>query len=508
MKGIALIGMPGSGKTTIGRLLSRYLGWDFIDMDEEIQKASGLSINEIFSHYGEQHFRTLEKEMLLKYSGNNRVISTGGGVVIDKENRKILSENLQSFYLKTPLGALFNRLKEKKDRPLLKGNLLQNLKELYSKRKSLYEKTGLTINTKGLHPQEVAAVIIRHLQIEDTPTPVSSSVHPFIVGRISLSKLSNYPTITTKRVWHIYKNFITSEKLHITDDGEAVKDIKSLEILFQKFIQWRVERTDSLVAIGGGALTDAVGFAAATFKRGCKLINIPTTLLGQVDAAIGGKNAINMAKIKNIIGTFKHPEQVLADPSFTLSLSYERFAEGIIEGLKMGLVTSPSLYEFIKANLKKLKDRELKTLKEFVRLGAEAKLRVVERDPYDQGERMILNFGHTVGHAIESTYNISHGSAVAMGMVFSIAASRKLDTSKLKPSTEEALSIIQEIGITPRLEIKPEYLWERLMQDKKIRDGKLSFVLLKDVGKAVILSISPEQLKGILEVGINEISGH
>ncbi len=506
MKGVALIGMPGSGKTTIGKLLSKHLGWKFIDIDEEIQKSAELSISEIFSQYGEAHFRTLEKETLLKHIGENRVISTGGGIVIDKDNRKLLSERMQTFYLKTPLGALFNRLKDKRDRPLLAGDLLQRLKGLYANRRALYESLGHTVNTRGLSTEEVAAVIVRHIDTGETPTSIASSVHPITVGKVSLSNFENHPVVTTKKVWHIYKGFIPSKRLYIAADGEAAKEIKSLEGIFHSLIQWKVERTDNIVAIGGGALTDAVGFAAATFKRGCKLTNIPTTLLGQVDAAIGGKNAINMAGIKNAVGTFKFPEEVLIDPTFTLSLPYERFAEGIVEGLKMGLVASSNLYEFTKAEMQQLKARQIRTLKEFVQMSAETKLRVVEKDPYDAGERMILNFGHTVGHAIESTYSISHGSAVAIGMIYSVVASRQLGISKLKPATqEEIIETIKGIGILPQIKIEPNAIRERLLQDKKIRDGKLRFVFLKDIGNPAVISVSPEQIKSILEVDIGEV---
>ena len=264
--------------------------------------------------------------------------------------------------------------------------------------------------------------------------------------------------------------------------------------IYETFVRWNIERGRAIAALGGGALTDAMGFATATFKRGCELVSIPTTLLGQIDAAIGGKNAINVGNIKNLVGTFKFPLRVFVDPAFTLSQEERRFFEGLVEAIKIGLVASREFFELIENSMKAIKKRNLKSISELIEIAIRLKLKISEKDPFDTNERRILNFGHTLGHAIEIQYGLSHGEAISLGMILALKLSSKLGTSK--PSIiDRVRELLNRIGMpTDERIIDISLLIDKMSQDKKIKKGKLSMILIRDIGMSEIKELEVKEL--------------
>lgn len=513
-RAITIVGLSGSGKSTIGKLLADALGLPFTDTDKEIEKETGMSVPEIFDKLGEKTFREIEKRVVLRSIGRGGVISLGGGAILHPESRKAIFEETVSFYIKVSIDELERRLKrEAEDRPLLRGDLRGRLEKLYRERKDIYEMAHFTIEGDDLSPQEVCALMAFNLQGVFEEDIIYSSLHDVYLKRVEWEDLNRLPLVVTESVYRIYKPFIRSSRLSIAPDGEEAKDLSFIERLYKTFIDWEVERKSTVIALGGGALTDAVGFATATFKRGCDLLSVPTTLLGQIDASIGGKTAINLGEIKNVIGAFKVPKVVLIDPTFTLSQDSKRFSEGLVEAIKIALVASRELLEFIEGNIDKMMERNLKVLAELLNKAVELKLRIAEKDLFDKSLRQILNFGHTLGHAIESTYGLSHGESVSLGMIFALKLGETLGITS-KGILRRTINLLRAIGMPTELEdLNLRELSFKLSQDKKIKDGKVNFIIIKDVGEPLIHPISVSELISYVSLlsprraPINPVSG-
>lgn len=500
-RAITIVGLSGCGKSTVGKLLSQALGLPFIDTDKEIEKETGISVPEIFDRFGEKTFREIEKRVVLRSIESGGVISLGGGAILDPESREAILEKSVSFYIKVSIDELERRLRPSaEDRPLLRGNLRDRLEKLYNARKALYEMAHHTIEGEGLSPEEICALMAMRLNGTFEEREIHSSIHEAHIKRIRWEELEPFPLVTTPTIRRIYGSFIRNARIEILPDGEEAKELRIVEGLYRRLMEWGIERKDKVISLGGGALSDAVGFTCATFKRGCRLALVPTTLLAQVDASIGGKTAINLGEVKNVVGTFKTPDDVFIDPTFTLSQAPKGFAEGLVEAIKIASVASRELFEFIEENLDEIKRRNLKLLSKLIGKAVELKLLIAGKDLFDGGIRQILNFGHTLGHAIESSYSLSHGESVSLGMIFALKLGKRLGITR-----EEALERIHNLlkGINMPTELgNPdlERLIMRLSQDKKLKGGKVNFVLIKDIGESRILPIDLNALKSYIEV--------
>lgn len=270
--------------------------------------------------------------------------------------------------------------------------------------------------------------------------------------------------------------------------GEENKNLNTVQNLYEHLIQNHYERKDLLVALGGGVVGDLTGFAAATYLRGIDFIQIPTTLLAQVDSSIGGKTGVDFACYKNMVGAFHQPKLVYMNISALKTLTDEQFACGIGEILKHGLIKDSSYYEWTINQMFEIQDREVSVLEEMISRSCEIKREVVEKDPTEKGERALLNFGHTLGHAIEKLkdFTLMHGQCVAIGYLAAAYISWKRELI----STEEFFEI-RDMNIGFSLPVSFEGLEtgdiiETTRSDKKMEQGKVKFVLLKGIGKAYI----------------------
>jgi len=498
-KAITIIGLSGSGKSTIGELLAEALGWPFTDTDKEIERETGMSVPEIFDKLGERTFREIERKVVLRSIDRGGVISLGGGAILDPESREAILSKSLSFYIRVSIDELERRLRVcAQDRPLLRGNLRERLMNLYEARKELYEMAHHIIDGDGLSPREICALMAMRLNGAFEEIELHSSLHSAQIGKVKWEGIRDFPLITTRKVRDIYGVLIENERVEVLPDGEEAKDIKVVERLYRRLIDWGVERKDCIVSFGGGALSDAVGFVSATFKRGCDFVSVPTTLLAQVDASIGGKTAINLGEIKNVIGAFKVPKIVLIDPVFTLSQEPRDYNEGLVEAIKIALVASPPLFSFIEEKLDQIRRRNLKTLIEVIRMAIELKLSIASKDLFDKGIRHILNFGHTLGHAIESAYGLKHGEAVSLGMVFALKLGERLGISR-KGVSERVVKMLESLSMPTELRsIDLGEIGVKMAQDKKIRGGKVNFVLVKDIGEPIIAPMDLSQLSSYL----------
>ena len=290
----------------------------------------------------------------------------------------------------------------------------------------------------------------------------------------------------------------------ILPDGERFKNWETLNLIFDGLLSERCERNTVLIALGGGVVGDMGGFAAACYQRGMPFIQVPTTLLSQVDSSVGGKTAINHPLGKNMIGAFYQPKLVLADISTLNTLPDRELKAGLAEVIKYGLIRDPEFFDWLEVNLEKLLVRDQSALVHAIRRSCANKAEVVAADERESGERALLNLGHTFGHAIETGMGYGewlHGEAVAAGTLIAAELSCALGWIDM-PTVARIERLFVRAGlpvIGPKLGVG-RYL-ELMSHDKKVQDGKLRLVLLKGIGKAVVSDVaSPEQVASAIQV--------
>jgi len=524
MNRIVLWGFMGSGKTTVGKLLARYLGWKFVDVDEEICRRSGKSIPQFFQQEGEEAFRTLESRIIRSFSHRFRVvIAPGGGAVTEPENVIALQPNTLMVHLSASPETLLQRLKGVKDRPLLlKGRSAQkNILRLLSLRQPYYDRIPFRVLTDGKTPQEVAQEILTLLpsSVEELTDKSSRLPTRIRMGRGITAHLQDFlqPSSYSAKVLFLsdpkvpalfrlqaktalsLSGFQVYEKLF--SSGEEVKNLSTVEEIWSALLEMKADRRTPVVVMGGGTLSDVAGFAASTYLRGLPLILIPTTLLAQVDAGVGGKNAIHFHSIINPIGTFYFPESVLIDPLFLLALPEKEVQSGMAEVVKASIIASPSLFACIQRNAGEILHRNLSVLEKVIRSAVRVKMRVVEKDPYEKGRRRVLNLGHTFAHALASAYpHLSHGEAVSIGLVLSARLSHTLGwASPTLP--KKVVALLKKFNLPtappPRFLSNPRFQ-KALSMDKKRKDEILTLVLPVRIGKVRLARIHPSTLRNFL----------
>jgi 3-dehydroquinate synthase len=321
-----------------------------------------------------------------------------------------------------------------------------------------------------------------------------------------LGSFSSYALVTDEVVRPLVGEPLQAQlRLHNVDPelftlppGETAKTIKTVLDLCQQLVDHGFDRKSLLVAVGGGVVGDITGFAAAIYLRGIPYLQVPTTLLAQIDSSIGGKTGVDLPSGKNLLGAFYQPLLVLSDPDVLTTLSSEARREGIAELIKAALIADPELFSILEREGVSILDTANPLLETIIAKGCEVKCRVVSQDEHEAGLRRILNFGHTLGHALEaaSDYNIAHGQAVAAGMGVAIRFSQQW-AGLHKDEADRALDVIQRLGLPTELpeNTNSEPLLAALEKDKKIQGGICHFVLLAEIGKAVIQPIPVKELR-------------
>ena len=526
---IILIGMMGSGKTTVGKLLAKQLGKTFIDSDEEIQRRTGVTIPHIFDVEGEVGFRSREScviQDLLKQ--DNIVLATGGGAIISQLNRAAMKQNGVVVYLKSSVHDLWQRTRNDHSRPLLQtGNPRAKLQELHDQREPLYaEAAELTIHTGKQSVQVLLERLKQKLQEgrqmrsegnENTGSllvGLGERSYPIHIGSGLLEQAGLLlPYIPSKRaviisnttVAPLYLGRLTEVlgsngiqlQTIILPDGEQYKSSESLNVIYDALLSARSERSTPLIALGGGVIGDITGFAAASYLRGVPFIQIPTTLLSQVDSSVGGKTGINHPLGKNMIGAFYQPRVVLADTATLDTLPDKELRAGLAEVIKYGLIRDLPFLEWLETNIEKLLARDAGALQYAIDRSCRNKAEVVGLDERESGERALLNLGHTFGHAIENAMGYGvwlHGEAVAAGTIMAVDLSRRMgwlsevDLARVRRLFERAgLPVVA-------LKLGAEKYLQLMGLDKKVADGKIRFVLLKSLGSAVMTGDVPQAL--------------
>jgi len=314
-----------------------------------------------------------------------------------------------------------------------------------------------------------------------------------LIGRYIKGQKVVVITDSTIRKYHEDK-FPKAEIIEITA-GESSKTFDSIRILYEKFLELEVDRSSLIIGIGGGIICDIAGFVATTYMRGIHLGFIPTTLLAQVDASIGGKNGINLKGYKNLIGTVRQPEFVICDVDFLKTLPKEEITYGLAEVIKQAAIGDANLFDFIESHVDEILSLDKKIMERLIHDSMAVKLSIVELDEKETGERMKLNFGHTIGHAIEKTLGKPHGEAVAIGIV----AESKISIAKglmKKEDSERLQKVLESIGLLVDVQMNKEKIIDAIRKDKKRRGQIIKMPVLEGIGKSRIVEIGLKELEG------------
>ncbi len=551
----------GSGKTTVGRALAKRLNKQFIDADHEIEARTGATVSLIFEIEGEAVFRQREAEVIRDLcSRDDIVLATGGGAILLADSRRLLAQNGTVVYLRASVNSILQRTSHDKSRPLLQtADPRRRIEELSRQREPLYQQIAdIVIETGRPNVQFLVQAICAQLDVLSLKSPghpmhldasltASESVMPVtaigpttVTLQVELSERS-YPIsigscllddaalmaacVTAKRV-AIVTNTVVAPlylgRLHATlaaagkefidiilPDGEEEKNWAGLMLIFDALLAHKCDRKTALIALGGGVVGDMTGFAAASYMRGVPFIQIPTTLLAQVDSSVGGKTGINHPLGKNMIGAFYQPQAVLADLTTLNTLPARELSAGLAEVIKYGAVIDAEFFDWLEQNIDQLVARNPTALVHAVRRCCEIKADVVRQDEREGGLRAVLNFGHTFGHAIEAGMGYGvwlHGEAVGCGMVMAANLSCRMGFIDAA-QRDRVTALVARAG----LPIVPPDLglsrWIELMQvDKKSEGGQIKFILMKPLGAACITAVAPDLLADTIDKSVRGIA--
>ena len=331
-----------------------------------------------------------------------------------------------------------------------------------------------------------------------------SNLSKILIGE-HLAKLPEYIgkrkaiILTDSHVFGLYaKQFPKDVPVIEIGLGETNKTIQTLELIFDKLIEFEADRTTLLVAIGGGIVCDVAGFAASSFMRGMPFGFVSTTLLSQVDASVGGKNGVNFRGFKNMIGVFSQPEFVICDIAMLKTLDEKQFKAGFSEIIKAGAIKSPELFDYCEEKADKALQFDADVLIKMVYDSVEVKAKVVEADERERGERRLLNLGHTFAHAIEKLTGILHGEAVSIGMVLAAKVSENLGMIPASVS-ERMVNVLKQYDLPVEPNVEVGSLFDAMKKDKKREGSEIHLVLLEGIGKAVTRKIPYSQLEKLVD---------
>ena len=540
-RSIVLVGMMGAGKTSVGRRLGARLNLPFVDADAEIEAGAQMTIPEIFERFGEAYFRDGERKVIARLlQEGQKILATGGGAFMNETTRQRIAEAGVSVWLKPDFEVLMRRVRKRSNRPLLQtADPEATVRRLLEERAPIYRLADVTIESRdGPHDVVVDAIVAqlrRHSGAARSATAPSfqrvsvslgSRSYNILIGDglieaagahvAHLAPGAKCAVVTDSNVAALHLDRLMASLAKaglratsiVVPPGEASKSYAQFAHVCDGLIAAHIERRDLVIAFGGGVVGDLAGFAAASVRRGLRLVQIPTTLLAQVDSSIGGKTAINSPHGKNLVGAFHQPSLVLADTAVLDTLNPREFRAGYAETVKYGLIGDREFFDWLEHAWRDLfaggaeRQRAIAT-------SCAAKARVVAADETEQGERALLNLGHTFGHAFERLTNydgarLVHGEGVAIGMACAFRFSRELGLCSGQDAVRienhlRAVGLPTRIGEIPGLRATPEEILAAMRQDKKVESGRLTFILARGIGESFIAKdIGEDKVTGFL----------
>jgi shikimate kinase / 3-dehydroquinate synthase len=497
---IALVGLPGSGKSTIAPLIARGLGWSTVDLDAEIELTTGRSPAAIIAAEGEGHFRDLELSALetALRRPDSLVIACGGGLITQVAARRLLTELCSVVWLDAPDDVLIQRVGGGAERPMLGGSAASGIPRLRSGRTRAHQAAHLRISSEA-DPEAVATRVIAALDGTVRVDLAERAYHvevrvgalddvvlhlPGAAARVALLADRAVRATTDRLVASLRSSGIATTVLEITG-GEALKTWTAAGGLLEQLGDAGLQRNDCVVALGGGTVGDIAGFVAATYLRGIAWVNVPTTLLAMVDSAIGGKTGVNLARGKNLAGAVWQPRAVISDPGVLATQDDRSFRAAFAEIVKYAMIVETTLNSDLDGHLDRLLRRDADALTDVVRECCAIKARIVAADEREAGVRAVLNYGHSVGHALEAAAGFGdtllHGEAIAVGMRAAGRLSvRMLDCPARDIGWQDEM--IVRCGLPATLEFDAERVLGHMRADKKTVGDRLGWVLLEARG--------------------------
>lgn len=532
-RSVVLVGMMGAGKSSIGRRLAQRLALNFSDADNAIESAAGMSIPEIFAQHGEEEFRKGERRVIARLLNDEQmVIATGGGAFQSEETRQRVAEKAVSVWLKADIEVLLRRVRKRTNRPMLHTQDPEaTLKRLLDDRGPNYAQADLSIQSRDvphdiivdellvelehhlLSPEMSADQEAAQLQTAKVKVGLGDRAYLIDIGPQQLEQAG-------EKIHHVLPHaacmIVTDEHvaaLHlgtlqksldqaglrhhhiVVPAGEKSKSYAWFETVCDAIIAAKIERGDCVIALGGGVIGDLAGFAAASVRRGVQFIQIPTSLLAMVDSSVGGKTGINSKHGKNLIGAFYQPRLVLADTNVLNTLSEREFRAGYAEVVKYGLINDVGFFNQLEKNWREIFSGGPARL-QAIETSCKAKAAIVARDEREDGERALLNLGHTFAHAFERLVDydgtrLVHGEAVSIGLVaafrFSVALGHCSGQDAMRVSQHlKQVGLPTEIRDIPGFKARSDDILEAMAQDKKVSRGQLTFILTRAIGESFI----------------------
>ena len=517
---VVLVGLSGSGKTSTARALAQRHGAQLVDLDEHVAQRAGSSVADVFAREGEAGFRQREADAIAGLGAPDaspriaRVIATGGGAVVAPRNRWRLYRGRRVVWLDGDPETILPRLRDSEARPLLAGpDPLAALKALGRERERFYA-AGHRVDADG-EPDHVLERVEEALAAAATPgTRLLGTQTP--IGRLELSAGSGAAAVAdalgrleARRgavvsepvAWRLHGPWLSDASAaagrpldHVlVPRGERAKMIRAWERLVRDLAARRMERGDPIVALGGGALGDAAGFAAATYLRGVPLVQVPTTMLAQIDSAIGGKTGLDLPEGKNLVGAFHQPAAIVLDVALLGTLPSRERRAALGEAVKYALLGDEPLMALLERDGAALAERgsdalQSGALAEMVERCAWAKVEVVSADEREAAGRIVLNLGHSIGHAVEAAAGyrgITHGEAVAHGLRGALAVGEAVGVTP-RDVRERAEALLDELGLaTEPPPVDHDRVRGHLGADKKHAGGVLRWVLVGASGPVV-----------------------
>jgi 3-dehydroquinate synthase len=520
-RSLVITGFMGTGKSAVGREVARQMDRPFLDMDAEIEARAGKAIPRIFAEDGEPAFRKLEADLCRELSAREGlVVATGGGALVNPDNRRVMVAGSTVVCLSATPEVILQRVGGDEGRPLLNvPDPRAEVERLLALRHDAYRAIPWQVDTGGLPVDEVAAQVLEVVGVVTLPVSHPGGEYPIHVGAGILSRVgdalravgvaegAHVAVATNSVVGPLYaarvEESLQAAGLHpfvcTIPDGERHKNLDTVAALYDCFLDGRLDRSGVVLALGGGVTGDVVGFAAASFLRGVRLVQVPTTLLAMVDSSVGGKTGVDLPQGKNLAGAFKQPELVLVDPTVLQTLPADEMRCGVVEAIKNGIIGAPGLFEELGPGADPSSwwgERGA----DWIARAARVKVEVVEEDPFERDRRAVLNLGHTTGHALEqvSGFALRHGEAVGIGMVAAarIAVEMNLTTSALADRVQAVLTAWGAPVRCPPHDA--EAIYEAMAHDKKRRGKGLRWVLpraigevdvFEDVDRSLVLSV-------------------
>ncbi len=533
-RSIVLVGLMGAGKTSIGRRLAARLGLPFRDADQEIELAAGCTIPELFARYGESAFRDGERRVIRRLlAGDPMVIAFGGGAFMDAQTREATRADSISVWLRCTLPTLVRRVASRDNRPLLAGrDREETLRDLMERRYPVYAEADLVVDCGDEHPDYTTSQVMnallewkpaRRLHVVLPSTSYDVVIGDNLLGRAGALLAPRLPqkravVVTDRTVAELHlptlmnglaETAITASSI-VVAPGEGSKTMDTYLDIVDQLLEARVERRTAVIALGGGVVGDLAGFAAATTLRGLPFVQIPTTLLSQVDSSVGGKTGVNTRRGKNLVGAFYQPRMVLADTSTLGTLPPRELRAGYAEIAKAGLIGDAAFFAWCERHGQGVVSGDREAQAEAIKRACAFKASVVgddEREEKPNDGRALLNLGHTFGHALEAEYGydggLLHGEGVGIGLGLAFKLSARLGHCAAADA-ERVIAHVSAVGLPADLSMlnrrfSAATLVGHMRRDKKMRDGALHFVLTRGIGQAFTSAdVPPEAVIDLL----------